>query len=371
MKKRAGFFAAFLLLLFPFFLQAQKVKTVDGVKIISYSKKPKPAKGIPGRLILTEELRFGESENLDKSFAEVTAFAVDADGNVYAVDMKDSKVKVFDKEGGYLRSIGKKGQGPGELEMPSGIQIIPGPKLVVEDALARRLAYFQLDGTFIKNVSFADRLAMVNIIFDKAGNVLAREMGIEGNELFFGINKYDPDLKSLFTLDKIKFAIPTGGNKMNIMDLMAIYQMDMEGNIYYTRNLDYEIKIYSPSGKHTESLTKDYDPEKVTEEDIQEMLARIPQTSSINYEEILEFPKEFPPIQYFFLDDLEHLFVKTWERAGEKDRFYVDVFDVEGRFLTRFATKADLRLVRGKKLYSIEENEDGFKVIVRYGMAWK
>lgn len=371
MKKIIILTAVFLLIVSPVFIKAQKIKTVDGVKVISHSKKPKPVSKDTDRMILNEEARFGESEDPDTSFAELTAFAVDDAGNVYGLDMKDSKVKVFDKEGGFLRGIGKKGQGPGELEMPSGIQIIPGPKLVVEDALARRLATFTLDGTFIENVSLADRLAMVNIIFDKKGNILAREMGVEGNEMFFEIKKYGPDLKPLFTLDKIKFAVPTGGSKINIMDLMAIYQMDTEGNIYYTRNLDYEVKMYSPSGEHKVSLVKDYDPEKVTEEDIQEMLARIPQTGPVNYEEIMEFPKEFPPIQYFVLDSRGRLFVKTWERAEEKDRFFVDVFSAEGGFLTRFATKSDIRLVRGKKLYAVEENEMGFKVIVRYGMTWE
>ena len=42
------------------------------------------------------------------------------DGNIYAFDSSDSLIKVYSYEGKYLRKIGGKGQGPGELQRADG-----------------------------------------------------------------------------------------------------------------------------------------------------------------------------------------------------------------------------------------------------------
>ncbi len=42
------------------------------------------------------------------------------DGNIYAYDLADAFIKVFSPEGKFLRKIGGKGQGPGEIQRPDG-----------------------------------------------------------------------------------------------------------------------------------------------------------------------------------------------------------------------------------------------------------
>jgi hypothetical protein len=53
------------------------------------------------------------------------ALALDAD-RIYIADAQDCAVKVFSKDGGFLRSVGRKGRGPGELSFPSGVFVIGG-----------------------------------------------------------------------------------------------------------------------------------------------------------------------------------------------------------------------------------------------------
>ena len=43
-------------------LEAQKIKTVNGVQVIENSEKPKPPKGVPSKLILEEDFKIGDSE---------------------------------------------------------------------------------------------------------------------------------------------------------------------------------------------------------------------------------------------------------------------------------------------------------------------
>jgi len=48
---------------------------------------------------------------------------VDSDTNLYVLDFYESTITVFDKNGKYLRTMGRQGQGPNELEQPLCISI--------------------------------------------------------------------------------------------------------------------------------------------------------------------------------------------------------------------------------------------------------
>jgi hypothetical protein len=356
--------------------EAQKIRTVEGVTIVSNGKKPSPPAGQPSHITLAEELTIGLSENLDEAFSGEIVFVVGPDGSIFALDSKDQKVKVFDKNGKFLRLIGKQGQGPGEFGMASGVQLTGDQLLLVEDVIGRKLALFKPSGEFVKNISMTGALGMVNMMLDGRGNYLGREMGLtEGNaKMFFEIKKYDQNLKPLFTLDKIEFPLPIPGSKtkMNILEMMSLYQLDSAGNIFYGRNASYEIKVYSPEGKHIRTIEKEFDRTKVTQQDIDEMLARMPNvTPGMNVKEMVAFPEYFPPYQSFVLDDQGRLFVRTFTKGKVKDEYEIDVFDAEGRFIAQFITKSDLRLFQKDKAYGVEETAEGFRVIKRYAVSWR
>lgn len=355
------------------YTQGQKVKTVDNVKIIQNKKEPKPPRGVPSKVSFELESTIGESDDPEKSFSEVSNFVVDDNGTIYALDFKDRKIKVFDDAGQFVRSFGEQGQGPGELDMPAGIHLTPANELTVEDAMARKLVFFTLEGTYIKNVSFADRMALVNLLLGPKGNFIGRELKLEGQKMFFEIKKLDPELKPLYSLDQIEFAIPIpgSGNKINLMDMLSVYQFDSSGNIYYGRNLDYKIKIYTPDGKHIKSIQKEYEPQKITEEDIEEILERIPQMGEVNVRELFEFPKTFPPFQSFTLDEDGRIFVRTWQKGKNKDEYIFDVFDSEGLYIAQFPSKMDIRVWKKGKVYSYEEDEEGLKIIKKYKVRWE
>ncbi len=378
--KKLMFGMAMLGLIYLVFLfspaEAQKIKTVDGVTVISNGKKPTPPKGQSTAPKLSEEQTFGLGGNPDEAFSEVTAFVVDAAGTVFGLDTKDRKVKVFDRSGKFQRQIGKPGQGPGELGIPANIQLTNDNNLMITDAANGKLSIFKPTGEHIKDVSTAGRLGFVSVSLDAQGNFLGQEMGIApgDNKMYFEVKKFDPTLKPLFTLDKIEFAIPLPGSgaKINVMEMISIYQFDGSGNILYGRGNTYEIKVYSPEGKHVRTIQKDFSPEKITQRDIDEMLERmssVPMGAQVK--DLINFPENFPPFQSFFFDDQGRLYVRTYAKGKAKGEWMVDVFDTEGRFIAQFITKADLRFIKGEKAYGIEETDDGFRVIKRYAVTWE
>ncbi len=363
-------------IVFMSFAEVQEIKVIDDVKIIQNKKKPNPPKGTLTKIIAELDRIIGESDDLEKSFSQLGSFVVDDDGIIYALDFKEQKIKVFDAEGRFILSFGEKGQGPGELQMPADLHLAPGNELAVNDALARKMVYFTKQGKYIREMSYATRLAMVNLLMDPFGNFIGREMKLEGQDMFFEIVKLDNEMKSLFSLDKIGFPIPIpgSGTKINLMDMISIYQFDSSGNIYYGRNRDYEINVYTPEGKLVKSIRKDFQPQKITEEDKEEILSRldsVPNLGPVNFREMFEFPKTFPPFQLFTIDENGRTIVRTWEKGKEKDEFIHDVFDSDGRFIAQFPTKVNFTFWKDGKGYAADENEEGFNVIKIYNIRWE
>ncbi len=357
-------------------VEAQKIRTVDGVTVVSNGKKPIRVKEQPASFSLQEELVIGQADDPEKSFSEVTALAVDDRGMVFVLDFKDQKVKVFDSTGRYIHSIGKPGQGPGELGMATGLLFNADGMLLVEDATNRRLAVFKPTGEFVKNISFSEKLGLVNMVMDNQGNILGRELGVEQDKakMSYEIKKYDPEFKPLFTLDKIELPVPIpgSGKKVNLFETFPVYQFGPEGRIYYGRNLTYEIKMFSPEGKHLRTISRDYDRVKITQQDIDEIMERVSGAiSGINVKDMYSFPDFFPPVQSFILDEQGRIYVRTYMKGKNKGEHWIDVFDPEGRFIAQFISRADLRLIRNGLAYGIEVLEDGFQVIKRYKLLMK
>ena len=77
---------------------------------------------------------------------------VGPDGLVYVSDFGGDSVRVFTRGGALIRSIGRPGNGTGELRKPLGLAISGDGKLLVADAGNHRVQVFALDGTFIRTL---------------------------------------------------------------------------------------------------------------------------------------------------------------------------------------------------------------------------
>jgi hypothetical protein len=352
-------------------IQAQKIKTINGIEVIENPEKPKAPKGVPTELILEEDFKIGDSEVEEEMIAQITFFVIDENESIYALDWKANNIKVFDRNGKFIRTITKQGQGPGEINFPSGLLITSENELLVEDAGNRRLAYFTLEGEFLRNVSVADKTSLTNLMIDNEGNYLGRQFIIEEGDMSFEIRKFDKDLNNLFTIQSIPFTFrDPQKDKMNPFDFVQIYFFDSEGQIYYGNPKEYEIQIYSSDGKLKKKITKKYKPEKITEEDIEKIMDRIPDMG-FGVRNMMEFPKQFPAYEAYSLDEEGRLIVRSYNKADEEDSIYLDIFDSEGKYIARFPSKVNPRFWKNNKMYSIEETDEGFIVIKRYSISWK
>jgi hypothetical protein len=99
--------------------QANWRGTVTKEGDVTIVKNPKEPLFTTPVLELKEDLSLGGPEAQGEfAFGQVRHFIVDDAGAIYVLDQQNAHINVFDASGRSLRTIGRKGQGPGELESP-------------------------------------------------------------------------------------------------------------------------------------------------------------------------------------------------------------------------------------------------------------
>ncbi len=68
---------------------------------------------------------------------------------IYVVDAEAHEVRAFSKTGRFLRALGRKGQGPGEFDMPAGLDARDG-RLFVADKLNDRVQILDPSGRYLR-----------------------------------------------------------------------------------------------------------------------------------------------------------------------------------------------------------------------------
>ena len=320
-------------------------------------------------LTLKEDFILGGGKAQGESaFSMVRGVAIDNDGNIYVGDLKQACVKVFDKAGVYLRTIGRRGQGPGEMQGVLSFSVIPdNQELIVSDV--NKLVVFDLQGRFKSNLVL--RALTKQASMDRQGNVFARFFDrSEKREI---LRLFGPDLITVLS-DIVTIPDPPD---LNMYSPRAYWILDPQDRLIFGYPKTYEIFFYDEHLKIAKKILRDYEPVKMTEEDKKIYLKR-------NYWPGYSGPVKQPSasvhaaFRSFFIDDHGRLFVQTWERTSNGRQDIHDVYDSEGRFFGRIALNVhpDIinpipRILKNNKLYAVEVDEEGYEVVKRYSVTWK
>lgn len=89
--------------------------------------------------------------------------AFDAQDNLYVLDRGNHRVLVFGPGGRFVRQVGKRGDGPGELQVPVGIAVLRDGTLVVMDLAHRNFALFGRDGAYLRSIPLDEEAGMPSL----------------------------------------------------------------------------------------------------------------------------------------------------------------------------------------------------------------
>lgn len=350
-----------------------KIAYEDGVKIVQNPREP-----LYGEVVfdLEEDLSVGSEDDDNYMFYRIRGLAVDAEDNILISDMSNFRIQAFDKDGKYIKTIGRSGQGPGEFEQPTLIRVDnSNGKIYVKD-MFRALDIFERDGDFLKSLKLNSGIhdffpyendTILALLLKSSGeltniNVLCR-IDDQGKILDSFVEHPYTNLKKRMSSGGI-LATSTGYE-------LAIHMAVLDQRMFvYGYSKEYELNVMNREEKLLFRITMDQPRPHFSSEEQSEYKR-------------LKFPvPEFKPYFFSIFSDTEDRIYVQRNKTQEVIRGYgpidtaekeVDVFSTDGYYLYRSSLPPNTSIIKNGFLYTRELDEDeGMEYVKRYKIKnWK
>ena len=254
-RLRFGFSLAMTGLFILAVSQAQKIETIDGVRVVHNGQTGNWDKDSKVSLEFIRTIGEVDSEDENIIFYMPTDIAFDSQGNIYVLDSGNHRIQKFSPEGEYLTTIGNKGQGPAEFQYPISIDIDRKSSICVSDQGNQRIQILNPDGKNHKTIRMIDEPAGF-IRFSASGQMY---MSSRGALIGFGPGRMEeeaalPKLLKVLTAEgevKNEYVEPKDFEEflMNRMGNTIHFTVDKNNNIFVAFDYQNRIEKYSPDGK--------------------------------------------------------------------------------------------------------------------------
>ncbi|PID30480.1 MAG: hypothetical protein CR982_01100 [Candidatus Cloacimonadota bacterium] len=338
MKKRIIFLLVVLIVISCSSDKKYKVREVDGVKIF-HNKKPS---NTDLKINLKELFTIpATSENDSASFSNGTILTVDKNEDIFILDTADGRVLRFDRNGKFIKSFGKKGMGPGEVQYPGGIAC-SNNKIYVAEQLGRKIVVFDYDGKYLKTIT-SDNGMPDNFIALDDGKFVGIEFGYrkekskEVDELKFTL--YDSSFTATKLIDQ-KDIIFDPNDMEDAYLAFQRYAANSKGFFLSTTETDnYQIKFFDFEGNEKYRIKKGYISIPYSKEEIKSLKRWISRTANI---EVTNLKNRYKyAVEALYTDGKNRVWaVNQWE-GDIPDSTSFSIFE-EGVFLKEVKLKLPL-----------------------------
>lgn len=304
---------------------------------------------IEEKISFDTELSLGKVSGEDYlMFNNYLDIAVDSDLNIYVLDSGNHRFMKFDEEGNHIWTAGRKGQGPGELQMPEKIRISPHQEVCVLDG-SLRVHVYSLQGEYKHSIMLERSVEDLQFIDPDQLFVQTRIPHYTGLAAAICSNEFE--MMEDFPVDYPYGPKISGGGDIG-GDIKYLYN-----SIYMVLPDKYEIRKYDLNGKLLRKIKRDFkfEPPKVT------------RMKGGGFG--IETRNRLGPC---FLDQkrgfiINHVMRILGEKAPDFEIvFYLDFFNDEGKFLGSFKLPGMRRLIlidsEGKYYFS---DFDPFPSVIR------
>ena len=372
-KFKPTFFLMPILLLFaPALLIGQeiKIKQEKGVTVVYNPKDPAPTPDTLSQFVLTEELVIHDMDDSGRQlYTEPWGLKADEEGNIYILDFKLGRVCMLNPEGDFIRFIGRKGEGPGELSSPSRMDMYKKNAIMAYDTTGHKVSIFNKNGEFIRKFTTAEYGSIYYVRCDSQGRFIAAHQTYNQENRTYELKLYNQEFKSELELCtwSIKRDPPRTWNPIATGPLR--YYLMPDDKIIWGSGDKYTLHIIDHTGKLERKIIKDNQALKVTSADKKKYTKENKYVTDRGYK--LIFPDQYPSFQYFLADDQGRIFVQTWERNPDDEGWLYDVFDRSGRYVARIPLRIKPWCIRNGKMYVIDHDKEELPVIRCFKVEWK
>lgn len=302
---------------------------------------------------LEEDLRIGGPGGDAGDFGQVTALTVDDDGRIWVADRLAATIHVFDAGGRFVRTVGRRGEGPGELQAPLALAQAPDGTIWVSDPRTGRYEVFDTSGDYVTSHA---RPAIGNaasdpIVFDTAGLLVHGAVSTTSrSRLTFAIRRDPTDLAPVDSFapvaalgDERRFTFdPSGAMYSVIFSIPFAHQPGLRlqpGRSMYVAwpgGGEYRFGALGLGGDTILMIERAVEPVPIPDDVIEASLDNLPHAEALEREEVPEF---YPPFEGVDLAPDGHWWVR---RTLGPDEVTYEVFDPGGVYLGQVGTQLDL-----------------------------
>ena len=355
----------------------------EGTPIIEYAAVPVEER--TERIELVEDLVIGQrGDDPNYIFYAPVYMAVDKFGSMYVVDQLDAKVQVFDEHGEYIRTLGKKGQGPGEFNIPIAVAVA-GDYIIVHDPTTLRLSVWNSDGRHLK-----DRIMTMTRTIDRPmfgtedGAFIAhysQRVTEPSSSSLQIVARFSIDGAEVLRLGELKeppkLTIHTGPvsytSSSNDMAGVPGYAATPAGLTYLTAGDEYQVLALDAQGLARWALRVAWERVPISEEDKENRIRRLRKVPTQIDTSRTEWPEAFGAISRLCLDGHGKLYVFPQVSSVQRPGEYVpvDVFSPDGEHLfSGLMEPFEWTAASGDFVYGIRENQEtGEREPVRYRLV--
>lgn len=229
---------------------------------------------------LEEQTRIGTAEGeAAYQFGQIAGIDEDSDGLIYVLDQQAQEVRVFDADGGYVRTMGRPGNGPGELSRGvAAVMVARGDTVFVPDLLLQRMTMYTADGSdagtfpipLDQGVSMRWEVTPDNTFLQQVRTInlpnqpdtvpetnLILERGTDGT--------LQDTVLALMVGQTFRFN--QGGPQIKLFEPEPVWTLMPGGGLATAVNATYRIEIHDPDGALQRVITRPFEREPVTEAD--------------------------------------------------------------------------------------------------------
>lgn len=326
-----------------------------------------------------DELRIGSLDaEGPETFARIPSLTVDDAGRIWVLEGQAAELRVFGPSGQHIRTIGQMGEGPGEFGQPVRVDVSPVGNIWVMDPGNTRLSIFESEGALDRIVPFGGGFITIPWRggFDRNGRYYSPVLDLNAED-HISLGMFESDLTPLDTIslptdpvERGSWRIVSDGRTRVMAGIpfqgRLVWNLSNEGTLWALITDEYRLVEFGLTGDTLRTVTKELRSIPVSDEEraeaVEDLTWFTDQGGRIDPSEI---PGHKPPVSWFFLDDLNHIWVARTDEAG-----LFDVFDPVGRFLGVVSLPFDLQetpapIVRDGLLYGVARDEYEVPYVVR------
>lgn len=335
---------------------------------------------------IREELRIGSADaDGPEMFGDVADLAVDSTGRLWVLDGQAEELRLFDADGRYVRTVARKGNGPGELAGAAAVLVMHGGEgVVVVDYGNQRYARFDTAGRYLGAVRRPFGFSRYPFVggIDSTGAVL------EQNMLYATASSPQRDV--LFRIDTAgvvtdTIALPSFEPEMVVVrnergqPLMSrvvpfapqlAYAVDQRGHLWSGVSDKYRLVQRAFGGDTLRVIERAGAALPVDDAELEEVLATWEEFESRGARlDRSRIPSTQPFFGRIWPDDRGHLWVTPTLPREQRGRA-LDVFDPDGRYLGRATSDVLLNSwvpprVIGDRLYAVVRDSMDVPYVIR------